>query len=107
MPEPTTVKYDLLANIVHEGKYEQGTVSTHIHRKVENTWYEVQVSSRAARRDPVPELGAGVTAAGPPACCNDHCIRAAPRTCSPQRLVSKRSVHEQKPHSHNCRRICE
>ncbi|KAL6768399.1 hypothetical protein ACKKBF_B39020 [Auxenochlorella protothecoides x Auxenochlorella symbiontica] len=36
------VKYDLLANIVHEGKAGEGSVRVHIHRKVENTWYEVQ-----------------------------------------------------------------
>lgn len=32
-----------MANIVHEGKAGEGSVRVHIHRKVENTWYEVQV----------------------------------------------------------------
>ncbi|KAK2080629.1 hypothetical protein QBZ16_000483 [Prototheca wickerhamii] len=35
-------KYNLIANIVHEGKHEDGTLRVHILRKVENTWYDVQ-----------------------------------------------------------------
>ena len=36
-------KYDLVANIVHEGKAEasEGSYRLHVHRKVEETWYEV------------------------------------------------------------------
>jgi U4/U6.U5 tri-snRNP-associated protein 2 len=35
-------KCDLIANVVHEGKANEGTYRAHIHRKVEETWYEVQ-----------------------------------------------------------------
>ncbi|PRW59503.1 U4 tri-snRNP-associated 2-like [Chlorella sorokiniana] len=37
-------KYDLVANLVHEGKagQGQGTYRVHVHRKVEEQWYEVQ-----------------------------------------------------------------
>lgn len=38
-----TVKYNLVANLVHEGKHGEGTFRVNILRKVENTWYEVQV----------------------------------------------------------------
>ena len=40
-------KYNLIANIVHEGKHEDGTLRVHILRKVENTWYDVQVRVRS------------------------------------------------------------
>ncbi|KAL4458676.1 hypothetical protein ABPG75_013541 [Micractinium tetrahymenae] len=35
-------KYDLVANMVHEGKAGEGLYRVHIHRKVEDIWYEVQ-----------------------------------------------------------------
>eukprot|EP00887_Chlorella_sp_A99_P006527 scaffold3.g6527.t1 len=35
-------KYDLVANVVHEGKAGAGTYRVHVHRKVEDIWYEVQ-----------------------------------------------------------------
>lgn len=34
--------YDLVANVVHEGKADAGTYRAHIHRKAEEQWYEVQ-----------------------------------------------------------------
>ncbi|GIL71725.1 hypothetical protein Vretimale_840 [Volvox reticuliferus] len=38
----TSSKYDLVANLVHDGKADSGTYRVHIHRKVEDIWYEVQ-----------------------------------------------------------------
>ncbi|EFJ52408.1 ubiquitin-specific protease 39, partial [Volvox carteri f. nagariensis] len=35
-------KYDLVANLVHDGKADSGTYRVHVHRKVEDIWYEVQ-----------------------------------------------------------------
>ncbi|KAK9822309.1 hypothetical protein WJX74_006032 [Apatococcus lobatus] len=35
-------KYDLIANMVHDGKADSGTYRVHVHRKVEDIWYEVQ-----------------------------------------------------------------
>jgi hypothetical protein len=40
---PQPAKYDLVANIVHEGKAGEGVYKVHVHRKVEDIWYEVQV----------------------------------------------------------------
>ena len=40
---PLPAKYDLVANLVHEGKAGEGVYKEHIHRKVEDIWYEVQV----------------------------------------------------------------
>ncbi len=40
---PLPAKYDLVANIVHEGKAGEGVYKVHVHRKVEDIWYEVQV----------------------------------------------------------------
>lgn len=44
---PVPSKYDLIANVVHEGKAGQQTgiapYKAHIHRGVEKAWYEVQV----------------------------------------------------------------
>jgi hypothetical protein len=44
---PLPSKYDLIANVVHEGKAGQQTggapYKVHIQRSVEKTWYEVQV----------------------------------------------------------------
>eukprot|EP00798_Chlamydomonas_sp_ICE-L_P031404 gene31404-6570_t len=45
--ESANSKYDLVANIVHdgvvnEGKTDEGNYRVHIHRKVEEIWYEVQ-----------------------------------------------------------------
>ena len=34
-------KYDLVANILHEGKAGEGAYRAHIHRKSEDAWYEV------------------------------------------------------------------
>ncbi|PSC71207.1 U4 tri-snRNP-associated 2 [Micractinium conductrix] len=39
---PVPSKYDLCANVVHEGKAGEGTYRVHVHRKVEDQWYEVQ-----------------------------------------------------------------
>jgi hypothetical protein len=45
--QPLPSKYDLIANVVHEGKAGQQTggapYKVHIQRSVEKTWYEVQV----------------------------------------------------------------
>jgi ubiquitin C-terminal hydrolase len=35
-------RYDLLANIVHEGPAQAGSYRAHIHHRASNTWYEVQ-----------------------------------------------------------------
>mmetsp|Transcript_43354 Transcript_43354/g.130013 ORF Transcript_43354/g.130013 Transcript_43354/m.130013 type:complete len:540 (-) Transcript_43354:664-2283(-) len=35
-------KYDLICNVVHEGKADGGTYRLHVHRKAEDTWCEVQ-----------------------------------------------------------------
>jgi U4/U6.U5 tri-snRNP-associated protein 2 len=35
-------KYDLVANIVHEGRAGEGTYHAHVHRAAEGTWYDVQ-----------------------------------------------------------------
>lgn len=35
-------KFDLVANVCHDGKAGQGTYRVHVHRKVEDAWYEVQ-----------------------------------------------------------------
>ncbi|KAG2449802.1 hypothetical protein HYH02_005325 [Chlamydomonas schloesseri] len=35
-------KYDLVANMVHDGKAGSGSYRVHVHRKVEDIWYEVQ-----------------------------------------------------------------
>lgn len=40
--QPAPSKYDLVANVVHEGKAGAGLYRVHIHRKVEDVWYEVQ-----------------------------------------------------------------
>jgi len=32
-------KYNLVANICHEGKHMEGTLKVHVHRKSEDTWY--------------------------------------------------------------------
>lgn len=44
--QPVPSRYDLIANVVHEGKAGQQTAGApyraHIHRAVEKTWYEVQ-----------------------------------------------------------------
>lgn len=39
---PLPARYDLVANVVHEGKAGEGLYKVHIHRKVEDIWYEVQ-----------------------------------------------------------------
>lgn len=36
-------KYDLVANIVHDGRAGEGTYRAHVQRKAEEIWYEVQV----------------------------------------------------------------
>lgn len=38
----TGSKYDLVANLCHDGKAGEGSYRVHIHRKVEEAWYEVQ-----------------------------------------------------------------
>ncbi|KAG2497317.1 hypothetical protein HYH03_004482 [Edaphochlamys debaryana] len=38
----TTSKYDLVANLVHDGKADAGTYRVHVHRRAEDIWYEVQ-----------------------------------------------------------------
>jgi ubiquitin C-terminal hydrolase len=35
-------KYDLIANLCHEGKPEKGAYKVHIHQRSCNTWYEMQ-----------------------------------------------------------------
>ncbi len=35
-------RYDLIANIVHEGKPDKGTYKIHILQKATETWYELQ-----------------------------------------------------------------
>ena len=35
-------KYDLVANMCHDGKAGEGSYRAHIHRKVEEAWYEAQ-----------------------------------------------------------------
>lgn len=35
-------KYDLIANVVHDGQADQGSFRVHMHRKVEDQWYEVE-----------------------------------------------------------------
>lgn len=35
-------KYDLIGNVVHDGKPGAGTYRLHVHRKSEDAWYEVQ-----------------------------------------------------------------
>lgn len=51
--QPLPSKYDLIANIVHEGKAGQQTsgapYKVHIHRGVEKTWYDVQVRAAPVR----------------------------------------------------------
>uniref|UniRef100_A0A7S0R5S7 Ubiquitinyl hydrolase 1 n=1 Tax=Chlamydomonas leiostraca TaxID=1034604 RepID=A0A7S0R5S7_9CHLO len=43
LPEDArSTKYDLVANLVHDGKANEGTYRAHVHRKVEEIWYEVQ-----------------------------------------------------------------
>lgn len=37
-----SAKFDLVANVCHDGKAGQGTYRLHVHRKVEDGWYEVQ-----------------------------------------------------------------
>lgn len=48
-------RYDLIANVVHEGKAGQQTsrapYRAHIHRAVEKTWYEVQVGTQQRPRE--------------------------------------------------------
>ncbi|KAK3268332.1 hypothetical protein CYMTET_23159 [Cymbomonas tetramitiformis] len=39
---PVPSKYNLVANICHDGKPGDGTYKSHIHRKSEEMWYEVQ-----------------------------------------------------------------
>ena len=39
--KPVASKYDLVANILHEGKAGEGAYRAHIHRKAEDAWYEV------------------------------------------------------------------
>ena len=34
----TSTKYDLISNIVHEGKAGEGVYRLHVHRKVEEIW---------------------------------------------------------------------
>lgn len=50
-------KYDLVANLVHDGKADAGTYRVHVHRKVEDIWYEVQ---DLAVQDILPQVGACV-----------------------------------------------
>jgi len=39
--KPLPSKYDLIANILHEGKAGEGAYRAHVHRKSEDAWYEV------------------------------------------------------------------
>jgi len=40
-------KYNLVANICHEGKHMEGTLKVHVHRKSEDTWYVCLCPSRS------------------------------------------------------------
>ena len=40
--QPQPSKYDLIANVVHDGLPDQGSFRVHMHRKVEDQWYEVE-----------------------------------------------------------------
>lgn len=40
--DSSSKRYDLLANIVHEGPAQAGSYRAHIHHRASNTWYEVQ-----------------------------------------------------------------
>ena len=35
-------KYNLIANVVHDGQPDQGSYRVHMHRKIEDQWYEVE-----------------------------------------------------------------
>lgn len=35
-------KYDLIANVVHEGMPDKGSYHAQVHRQGEDTWYDVQ-----------------------------------------------------------------
>ncbi|GMH34486.1 hypothetical protein BSKO_02320 [Bryopsis sp. KO-2023] len=35
-------RFDLVANVCHDGKANEGTYRVHVHRKVEDAWYELQ-----------------------------------------------------------------
>ena len=39
--EPEASKFDLVCNILHDGKAGEGTYRAHVHRKAEDAWYEV------------------------------------------------------------------
>ncbi|CAL5229982.1 g13414 [Coccomyxa viridis] len=39
--KPVPSKYDLVANILHEGKAGEGAYRAHVHRRSEDAWYEV------------------------------------------------------------------
>jgi U4/U6.U5 tri-snRNP-associated protein 2 len=38
----THARYDLVANVVHEGKAGEGSYKAQVHRQGEDSWYEVQ-----------------------------------------------------------------
>ncbi|KDD75219.1 ubiquitin carboxyl-terminal hydrolase [Helicosporidium sp. ATCC 50920] len=42
VPPSQPCTYSLVANLIHEGRAEEGSCLAHIHRKVENAWFEVQ-----------------------------------------------------------------
>lgn len=35
-------KYNLIANVVHDGQPDQGSYRVHMHRRIEDQWYEVE-----------------------------------------------------------------
>jgi len=40
--QPISTRYDLIANICHEGKPAKGTYKVHIYQKATDTWHEMQ-----------------------------------------------------------------
>ncbi len=42
MPAGAVSKYDLVANLVHDGAAGRGTYRAHVQRRSEGAWYEVQ-----------------------------------------------------------------
>lgn len=59
-----TSKYDLIANVVHDGKAGEGTYRAHVHRKAEEIWYEVQVRVWAGQGEVAGVGVAGARRAG-------------------------------------------
>jgi U4/U6.U5 tri-snRNP-associated protein 2 len=50
-----STRYDLVANICHEGKPDKGTYKAHIYQKATDTWYEMQ-DLRVWTTETMPQL---------------------------------------------------